>query len=69
VNHYDRLFALNLTAAQKADLRVDETMTDPSAWQGKPLQLHGYVVENSVFAKKGRLMTVGGEAVLRQVDA
>ena len=34
---------------------VDEVMTDPSVWQGKPLQLHGYVVENSVFAKKSTL--------------
>ena len=34
---------------------VDEVMTDPSVWQGKPLQLHGYIVENSVFAKKSTL--------------
>ena len=34
---------------------VDEVMTDPSIWQGKSLQLHGYVVENSVFTKKSTL--------------
>jgi cytochrome c-type biogenesis protein CcmE len=34
---------------------VDEVMTDPAVWQGKPLQLHGYVVENSVFAKRSTL--------------
>ena len=34
---------------------VDEVMTDPSVWHGKPLQLHGYVVENSVFARKSTL--------------
>lgn len=34
---------------------VDEVMTDPSVWHGKPPQLHGYVVEHSVFAKKSTL--------------
>ena len=34
---------------------VDEVMTDPSVWHGKPLQLHGYVVAHSVFAKKSTL--------------
>jgi cytochrome c-type biogenesis protein CcmE len=34
---------------------VDEVMTDPSVWHGKPLQLHGYVVEHSVFARKSTL--------------
>ena len=27
---------------------VDEVMTDPSAWHGKKLQLHGYVVDKSI---------------------
>lgn len=27
---------------------VDEVMADPEAWHGKRLQLHGYVVENSI---------------------
>src|SRR5262245_57180882 len=31
---------------------VDEVMTQPADWYGKKLQLHGYVVKDSVF--KGR---------------
>lgn len=27
---------------------VDEVMADPAAWQGKNLQLHGFVVPNSI---------------------
>jgi cytochrome c-type biogenesis protein CcmE len=27
---------------------VDEVMVDPSSWQGKNLQLHGFVVPNSI---------------------
>ena len=27
---------------------VDEVMTSPSAWQGKSLQLHGFVVDKSI---------------------
>ena len=27
---------------------VDEVMTDPAAWHGKKLQLHGYVVDKSI---------------------
>lgn len=27
---------------------VDEVMTDPQAWHGKNLQLHGFVVPNSI---------------------
>ena len=27
---------------------VDEVMADPSAWHGKRLQLHGYVVDKSI---------------------
>lgn len=30
---------------------VDEVMVDPGAWQGKRLQLHGYVVEDSIYVK------------------
>ena len=26
-------------------------MTDPGAWQGKRLQLHGFVVDKSIFVK------------------
>ena len=34
---------------------VDEVMTDPGAWQGKRLQLHGYVVDNSILRKPDTL--------------
>jgi cytochrome c-type biogenesis protein CcmE len=34
---------------------VDEVMTDPVAWQGKRLQLHGYVVDNSILRKPNTL--------------
>jgi cytochrome c-type biogenesis protein CcmE len=27
---------------------VDEVMVDPAAWRGKPLQLHGFVVDKSI---------------------
>lgn len=30
---------------------VDELMADPDAWEGKNLQVHGYVVKNSIFVK------------------
>ncbi|MEO8078606.1 MAG: cytochrome c maturation protein CcmE [Acidobacteriota bacterium] len=34
---------------------VDEVMTDPSAWQGKNLQLHGFVVDKSILTKPSTL--------------
>jgi cytochrome c-type biogenesis protein CcmE len=34
---------------------VDEVMTDRDAWVGKRLQLHGYVVENSIMRKPDTL--------------
>lgn len=34
---------------------VDEVMTDPQAWHGKRLQLHGFVVEKSIMRKPGTL--------------
>jgi cytochrome c-type biogenesis protein CcmE len=34
---------------------VDEVMADASAWHGKRLQLHGFVVENSVLKKPDTL--------------
>ena len=30
---------------------VDEVMNNPSAWEGKPLQLHGFVVPGSILRK------------------
>lgn len=34
---------------------VEEVMGDPSAWQDKKLQLHGYVVEKSIMRKPDTL--------------
>jgi len=34
---------------------VDEVASDPSAWQGKRLQLHGYVVRDSILRKRDSL--------------
>jgi cytochrome c-type biogenesis protein CcmE len=34
---------------------VDEVMVNPSAWQGKRLQLHGTVVEKSIEKRPGTL--------------
>jgi cytochrome c-type biogenesis protein CcmE len=34
---------------------VDEVMVDPQAWQGKPLQLHGYVVPGSIMKRQDTL--------------
>jgi len=34
---------------------VDEVMTSPSEWEGKRLQLHGFVVANSILVKQDTL--------------
>ena len=34
---------------------VDEVMTNPQSWEGKKLQLHGYVVPGSIFTTRDRL--------------
>jgi cytochrome c-type biogenesis protein CcmE len=34
---------------------VDEVMADPQAWEGKQLQLHGYVVPGSILKKPNTL--------------
>ena len=34
---------------------VDEVMADPKAWYGKRLQLHGFVVEDSILRKRDSL--------------
>lgn len=34
---------------------VDEVMQSPDAWYGKNLQLHGFVVPDSIFWKRGSL--------------
>jgi cytochrome c-type biogenesis protein CcmE len=34
---------------------VDEVMADPAAWHGKRLQLHGYVVDDSILRRPNTL--------------
>lgn len=34
---------------------VDEVMADPAAWHGKNLQIHGFVVPNSIERKRDSL--------------
>ena len=34
---------------------VDEVMTSPQAWEGKKVQLHGYVVPGSIYRKRDSL--------------
>jgi len=34
---------------------VDEVMADPAPWYGKKLQLHGFVVEDSILRKRDSL--------------
>lgn len=36
-------------------LKVDEVMANPSAWEGKRLQLHGFVVEKSILQRPNTL--------------
>lgn len=34
---------------------VEEVLVDPDAWQGKNLQLHGYIVRDSILRKRDSL--------------
>jgi cytochrome c-type biogenesis protein CcmE len=34
---------------------VDEVMTDPGSWYGKRLQLHGFVVDDSILKRRDSL--------------
>jgi cytochrome c-type biogenesis protein CcmE len=34
---------------------VEEVMVDPGAWQGKNMQLHGFVVKDSILRKRDSL--------------
>ena len=45
------LFYSTLAEGTEYYVHVDEVMTDPGAWQGKRLQLHGFVVDKSIFVK------------------
>ena len=39
-----------LSEGTEYDKHVDEVMSDPGAWHGKRLQLHGFVVDHSICA-------------------
>ena len=49
------LFYSTLHEGTEYYVHVDEVMTDPGAWQGKRLQLHGFVVDKSIFVKPDTL--------------
>jgi cytochrome c-type biogenesis protein CcmE len=36
-------------------MHVDEVMANPGAWQGKNLQVHGFVVKDSILRKRDSL--------------
>lgn len=48
---------ISLTVQQNAAyyLHVDEVMANPQQWYGKPLQLHGFVVDGSILQRKDSL--------------
>jgi cytochrome c-type biogenesis protein CcmE len=45
------LFYSTLKEGTEYYVHVDEVMTDPGLWHGKRLQLHGYVVDKSIWVK------------------
>jgi cytochrome c-type biogenesis protein CcmE len=49
------LFYSTLREGTEYYVHVDEVMSQPDAWQGKRLQLHGFVVDKSIFVKKQTL--------------
>lgn len=49
------LFYTTLSEGTEYYKHVDEVMADPSAWQGKRLQLHGHVVDHSILRKPDTL--------------
>jgi cytochrome c-type biogenesis protein CcmE len=49
------LFYTTLSEGTEYYKHVEEVMTDPGAWHGKRLQLHGYVVDKSIMVKPDTL--------------
>ncbi len=49
------LFYTSLSEGTSYYKHVDEVMTDPSAWHGKSMQLHGFVVEKSILQRPNTL--------------
>jgi cytochrome c-type biogenesis protein CcmE len=48
------LFYLTVSSESQYFKNVDEVMTSPAQWYGKPMQVHGFVVANSL-AHRGPL--------------
>ncbi len=49
------LLRATLKEGTEYDKHVEEVLVDPGAWQGKNLQLHGYVVRDSILRKRDSL--------------
>jgi cytochrome c-type biogenesis protein CcmE len=49
------LLATTLGEATEYYKHVDEVMAQPDQWYGKRLQLHGYVVPDSIYKRKNTL--------------
>ena len=49
------LFYSTLQSGTEYYVHVDEVMNNPDAWHGKRLQLHGFVVDKSIFVKPDTL--------------
>lgn len=49
------LLRATLREGTEYDKHVDEVLARPADWQGKNLQLHGYVVRDSIFRKRDSL--------------
>jgi len=49
------LFYTTLSQGTEYYIHVDEVMTNPAAWHGKKLQLHGYVVDHSILQRPNTL--------------
>jgi cytochrome c-type biogenesis protein CcmE len=47
------LFYATLQDGTEYYVHVDEVLNNPDAYHGKRLQLHGYVVDKSIFVKPG----------------
>jgi cytochrome c-type biogenesis protein CcmE len=52
---FGALFYSTLSEATEYYLHVDEVMTQPTNWYGKKLQLHGFVVADSIGRKPNSL--------------
>jgi cytochrome c-type biogenesis protein CcmE len=47
------LLYTTVSKGAQAYARVDEVMVSPEQWYGKTMQLHGFVVDNSIEQRKG----------------